>query len=395
MGTINISHPSVRRGWSMDINRTKSQQSYLELNGLFKPGDTNSIITGMKMKVSIDGDEGFKTGYRCDFDLDGPLDGYATPGDQNITQDRSTLSLFNDTIEVNQARKSAKDQGTFAEGLVPYSFMERVRNRMGQYWAEWEDQHMIVKLCGAIGDGTWTRFDAALAATSARDIKGSVAFDGNDLRAPSTNRIIYGDGTVTTAATVTTNMGLNLDGIDACVLLAVRPQANATLQRTVEPIIEQGRPTFVYLADMLSLVNMARDTSGRWYNLQRAFAEGGYKTSALLNGAAGIYKSVAGYDVIIKPHPRMVYFSAATTGGEKQVRNLLLGRSAGRIAHGVEQKSDPALNMYVGSENDGNTKFVTTGYVVGFQKTAYRTTETGNTREDYGTIAHDVYCNWS
>lgn len=392
--TLTVNHPSARRAWSMDLASTTPQFSFFYQNGLVKPKKQaqSAIMVEMDELTSF-GQGGTKSGYRIDYDLQGPVTGVLTPGDKPIVDKASRIALFTDSVEINLARKSVEDDGSFAEGLVPYEFRERARDRLAEYWARVFDEHTIAKLSGAVGDGAWTTFDPTKATTGARDIEGSVAFDGNDLRAPSANRILYGENKANQGS-ITSNDKLSLNVIDMAILQAIRTDPNSVLLRLVNPIIEAGKKCFVFLCDYTTAIHLTQDTSGRYFTVAQAMAQGGFKDSQLIRGALGVYKSPLGVDVILMSHPRLVKFSSATTGGVKVVRNLLLGQSAGRIAYGKGSKMLPSYNWHEETDNRGNTLVITTGNIFGVQKCAYSTTETGSTREDWGVIAVDTYADW-
>jgi N4-gp56 family major capsid protein len=397
---LTVNHPVARKLYGMELQRVVPYRSFFYQNKFVVP-EANSetpdadlgIIVEMNDLAEPSKSGGKASGYEVRYDLDGPLTGYTTPGDQNITQKASQLALFYDLIQINQERKSTKDFGEFAESLVPHEFRERATRAFGSYWPIWTDERVIIKACGAIGDGTWLTVDPAASTTSARDVEGSVASDGNDLRAPSTNRIVYGDGQATQAGiTIMDKMTYNV--IDRALLTFLSPASNSTLNRTITPIMVAGRPAVVLVMDYTQAFQLAQDPDGRHYDINKAKLQGGYKDSALVQGSLGVYQSPIGVDVILYSHPKMVKFSAATTGGVKVARAVMMGQSALRIARGRNSKKLAKYKWHEESDNRGNMTVITTGNVVGIQKCAYNTTETGGTREDWGTGVIDTYSNW-
>jgi N4-gp56 family major capsid protein len=388
---LSVNHPSARRFWSMNLSKSVSQTGFFHEIGLMKAkgeGDEGAVV------VKMDVEQGSpKSGYQVDYDLEGPLLIKPTSGDNPIKGKESRLTLFNDFIQINQDRVSVIDDGKFADGLVPYEFRNRVKERLAtEQWPTYFDERIIAKASGALGDGVYDTIDTAQPVTGARNKDGSVASDGNDLRGPSTSRIIYGAAKANQAALTTGDL-LSLDVIDAAVLKAVRPQANATLKRVMKPLIINGERVFVLLVDYVTLTAMKAAMAGRYYDLEKAKLQGGLKSSPLMNYADCVYVT-NGIKVILVPHPKLVKFSAATTGSVKADRNLLLGQGALRIAYGRDAKDMPNFDWHEETDDRGNQLVVTSGTTVGIQKTAFRTTETGTTREDWGVIAIDTYGDW-
>lgn len=393
---LSVNHPSARKFWSMNLSRSVNQLGFFHESGLLKPkgeGDEGAAIIKMDQLMTAQG-QGKKSGYEIDYDLEGPMLIIPTSGDNPVKGKEKKLSLFSDKIQINQDRVSVIDDGKFADGLVPYEFRDRVKNRLAtQQWPTYFDERVIIKASGSVGDGTWQTVDSNQPVSSARDKDGSPASDGNDLRTPTSGRIIYGNGKANQAA-MTTSDGLTLDVVDLALMQAVRPEKNSTLNRLMPPLIINGRQTFVLLCDYVTLQAMNAATSGRFYDIERAKLQGGMKDSQLLQFASFVYKSPFGIDVIFVPHPKLVKFSSATTGSVQVVRNLLLGHSAVRVAYGRDSNDLPQYSWHEETDDRGNQLVVTSGTTVGIQKCAFNTTETGTTREDWAVICIDTYGVW-
>ena len=390
---MTTSHPSARKAWSNLLQKSIYQTSFFLSSPLIKKVSAGEAVPADAVIVEMDeftdtANQNKGSGYVVNYDLDGPLFGIPTAGD-NVIQGQSRLSLFSDQLQINQDRFSVVNEGKFADGLVPYSFQDRVRERMSnEYWRHYFDERFIAKASGTLGAGTWVTIDATKSTTSARNVNGSVASDGNDLRAPGSTRIIYGNGKAG-ASTITATDGLSLDVIDLAVLQATRPSKNSTLKRLVPTLIINGRPAYVLMAGYRSLQAMKANTSGRFYDLQKAGAQGG---KDIPSWASYKYESFAGVDVYIVPHPNMVTFTNYGSGTNLNAeRCLLLGQGALRIAFGRESKEVNSFSWNVRPADEGNQTIITAGTVCGIQKAAYNTTETGTTREDYAIVAIDCY----
>lgn len=394
--TMTVNHPSARKAWSNLLQKSIFQASFFLDSPLIKKAKAGEAVPADAVIVQMDeftnkGNQNKGSGYAVTYDLEGPLFGIPTAGD-NVIPGFSRLSLFSDTIQINQDRFSVTNEGAFADGLVPYSFLDRVRERMtNEFWKHYFDERFIVKASGSLGAGTWVTIDATKSTTSARNVNGSVASDGNDLRAPGSTRIIYGNGKAG-ASTITASDGLSLDVIDLAVLQAVRPSKNSTLKRLIPTLTINGRPALVLLADYRALQSMNANTSGRFYDLQKASVTGGKSTQSIAEWANYLYRSPMGVDVYIVAHPNLVSFTTyGASSNLNAVRCLLMGQGALRCAFGRESKDVNAFSWNERPADEGNQTVVTTGTVVGINKAAYNTTETGTTREDYAIVAIDVY----
>lgn len=397
---MNTSHPAARKLYGSELQVVVPQRSYFY---------QMKMITSVSAKQGINADQaifvemndlaeptknnGVASGYQVTFDLDGPLTGYATPGDTPDRGRETNLSLYTDLIQINQFRRSTKDQGLFNESLIPHQFRERAKIALSNYWAGSFDEEVIVKASGTVGDGTYLYHNSAAATTSARDVLGSFAADGNDLRSPSTNRIVYGNGRANQAALVAGDV-MSIPIIEDAIYKGVSRDVNSTLLRTLQPVNEGGMPTFCLVMDVLQARQLKETSGGLWYDMEKARLQGGFKDSGLISKSLGVHMSAQGYAVALFAHPNMVKFSAATTGSVKAARALLLGQSALRIARGRDSVKNPKYRWHEETDDRGNINVITTGNVYGIQKCAYLTTETGATREDWGVVGIDTYANW-
>lgn len=407
MCPLSVNHPSARKFWAMDLSKSIAQDTFFYKAGLVKkasdPNNKAAVIIQMD-ELNTPKMGGKASGYEIDYDLEGPLSIIPTSGDNPVKGKEKKLKLYSDKIQINQDRVSVIDDGQFADGLVPYEFRERAKERLAtQQWPTYYDERFIIKMSGSVGSGSWLTIDPVLPSSSARNIDGSVASDGNDLRAPSVGRAMFGatryDGSVVTSvavgqAAMSASDVLSLDVVDQAILAAARPASNSSNYRLMPPLIIGGRKAYILLCDYVTLQYMNANTSGRFYDLERARVQGGMKDSALLDFASYVYRSPMGYDVYFVAHPNLVKFSATATGSVKVVRNLLLGHSAARIATGREAKELPQYSWHEETDDRGNQLVITSGTTVGIQKCAFNTTETGTTTEDWAVMAIDTYGDW-
>lgn len=392
MGQLTVAHPAAVKLWGNLLSKSAYQYSFWFKSGLLKPGgedDDGAVVVKMEQLMEL--------GYTVEFDLEGPCLMIPTPGDLPLPGNEGRLSIYTDSLSINQDRVAIIDDGKFADGLVPFSFRDRVQERFArQQFPIQFDERIMVKGSGALGDTTWMTLDTTQPTASARDKRGSPASDANDLRAPSStagSRVITGTGT--NWAGMATTDTLSLDLVDKALLQAIRPNNNTTNRRLVPPVLINGSPALALIGDYVGLINMNAATAQRFYDIERAKLQGGLADSQLMKVSAFIYRSPIGIDVYFIPHPNSVKFTATTTGtGVRTIRALVMGQSAIREAYGRDSVDMPEFSWHEETGNLGNQLTVAAGSTYGLQKTAYNTTETGTTTEDWATVSLDYYGNW-
>lgn len=395
--TMTTTHPAARKVWSNLLERSTFQGSFFLDSPMIKRAKAKDAIPAdcviVLMTDLIKGDSGATggVGWIVNHDLEGPLFGIPFAGD-NVITGFNRLAVFTDQIQINQDRFAVQNEGKFADGLVPYDFLDRVRERAAnEFWKFYFDERILIKMCGSVGVNAWVTIDPTQPTASARNVNGSAASDGNDLRSPSSARIIFGAGRAS-AATVTTADGLSLDLVDLAILQAVRPAKSSTLKRIVPTLTINSKDSLVLVADFRAVQFMAANTSGRQYDLARAAVQGGASPATINNWAAYTYLSPMGVTVYIVSHPNMPTFTTYGAGTNlNAARCVLLGRGAMRLAPGRDSKDVGSFSWHEREGDEGNQIVVTTGWTGGVQKSAYNTTETGTTREDYAMVTLDVY----
>jgi hypothetical protein len=402
---LDTNNPNAVRAYSMDYETQLIQDSFFWRNNLVKPaaspgqGAQPAIVLSNALGQRGPGQTG--AGWQQVIPLWGALEGYWRTGNQPIDGAESVPKSYSDIVQLNVWRKPAISPGPFSEqiGLRPHR--DIIKQQMDEAWPVHFDNHIIAKLAGVVGDGTVNYFDPAANVTSARDVPGSLAADGNDLRAPSAGRYVF-PGTVTASSGLTVANTLSLQAVDKALLQALTPVKNSTNKRICKPLMQNGVKTVVLLADYACLNDLMEATGSRFYLMQQALTQGGKDSalSTIMPDLMAVYTSVGGCKVLIVPHPNLPRFNAGTVGPDgtayavKTVRNLLLFQHAGHMVVGKDTKDLPLFNLYEEMLDGGGKLRVTASSSYGFQKTAFSTTETGTTREDWGTVALDVACAW-
>ncbi len=363
-----VNDPLAVARWRKELAKVAPKDSFFFQNGFVSSGNDNVIKVLEDLKS--------QAGYKITFGLRGNLQGSTVKGDSTLEGNENDLKFFDDSLQINQERIALKTKGKADAQNVPYDLRAEMRDAHSIWWGEHFDEIMIAKLSGAAGINTFETMDAPST---------DVAWDNNALRAPSTNRIMYSNN-VTAKANLSNSDGFTLDDVDRLLLRATRIDATTT-RRKLQPLRIGGQNMYVLLIDKVLEHQLRVTTSGRFYDLEKAKLQGGFKDSALIQTSLGVYRNV-----ILHCHEGMIKFNDYGAGSVTAVRSLFMGAMAGAMAMG----SDNGANKFSWHEKmfDYDNKLgVATGCIWGFQKTSYATTQGGSTREDYGVIALDSYYN--
>lgn len=403
---LDINNPNAVRAFSMDYEKQVIQNSFFWANGLLKPktapGKGSQPIIVLDDCLGQRGPGQAGAGYQVTIPLWSAMDGYFRTGNQPIDGSENIPKAYSDIVQLNLWRKAGISPGPFSEQLGLRPHRDVIKEQMDDAWPIHFDNHIIAKLAGTVGDGVVSYFDPTAPVTSARDVTGSVAADGNDLRPPSSGRYVY-PGTVTQASALTTANIMSLAVVDKAVLVGTTTNKNSVNKRLCKPVMEGGNRTAVLLVDYTCLNDMAETGGARWDRIQQALVQGGKDSTytKTMPDLYGVYPSASGLRILIVPCANMPKFNAGTIGPDgtayavKTVRNLLLFQHAGHLVVGKDTKELPMFNLYEEMLDGGGKLRVTASSTYGFQKVAFNTgTETSAVREDWGVVAIDCASAW-
>ena len=377
-----VNDPLSNKLWSTDLQVAIPKDSWFMQSGFVgKDPSKNIIVIREDLKV--------KPGDQTTYAIRQQIRGGAVAGDNNLVGKTHAMTYLDDVITINQLRTGVNSGGKMSNKRVPYNVRRDARDAQAEYWGVQTDEEMIVKLSGALGVGEWENINPN---AHGRDVDGAVDADGNELRAPSANRhVIAGAGS---KGGLTTADKFSLDVVDKALLIATRLQANTTTRRKMAALRIKGRKIWVCLVDSVQAADLKAATGGRWYDIEKARLQGGFKDSALVQQSLGAYESAFGA-VLFFSHESMVKFNDYGGGQNvKAARALLMGQCAGTLAPGESGEGELNVKWHEEEANHGNEVIITSGLIRGFQKTAYRTEKGSSTREDYGVMAIDTAAAW-
>lgn len=301
-------------------------------------------------------------GDQIKYSLRMQLSGAGITGDATLEGNEEELSLYQDSVLIDQLRHAVRSGGRMSEQRVPFSVREEALDGLRDWWADRIDQVFFNQICGL--------------STAAANYQGANT-PTQPTSAVSNTRILYGGGTTSTTASFTTtssNSGsikqviFQLGSLDK----AVNQAKIATPM--IRPIRVEGQYKYVAFLHPNAVrqlkaapLNAATIT---WYDIMRARAEGGdIKMNPIYNGALGEYNGV-----ILHESARIPGLSTDTN-----VKfNVFCGAQAACFATGRED-SDQQMKWVEELFDYENKLGVSAAMIWGLKKTVFNSI-------DFGTI---------
>lgn len=307
-------------------------------------------------------DETQKTeGDNIKYDLIGKLDGDGVIGDNTLAGNEETLTIFQDSIIIDQLRHAVLPRGAMSQQRVPFSMRDQSKLKLVDWWAERWDLSLINQITGNTNqaDIRYTGLQATVA--------------------PSTTHQIFANGAASEAALASTD-NFTLDLIDKAVAKA------HTLSTPIKPLRLHGMEIFGVLLLHPYQVRALREnySTGQWGDIQKAALMGSQISgNPIFTGAIGMYGNV-----VIHEAPRIPYGSnAQVTGGTSLnavgvtdvARGVFCGSQAACLAFGRAYGWDMKCKWFEELLDGGNQLRITGGSIFGMKKTRFNSS-------DYATI---------
>ncbi len=348
----------ARHIWADDLALEAEDKQYFKK---FMGTGTNDII---KVKLDL---KKSSAGEKITVGLQLKLSGDGVEGDNDIegTSAEEGLSVYSDSVFIDQRRKGTKSKGKMSEQRVPYNIRKRGRDALSVWFAEDYDQQFMCYLAGARGINNF-HFP-----------KTWIGRANNALSAPT--YLIYGD-TVGTPAT----SKADLDNGDIITLNTVeRALAKAeTTEPLVRPISDDDSGQYILLMHTFQAFNLRASMSENdWLDIHKH--TDGTKSKAYKN-ALGEWNGV-----ILHKHKNVINFDDYGAGGDvKAARALFMGAHAAMAAWG--KNGDHGRYSWNEETDDrGNRLVVTAGSIYGAKKGTF--TIDGE-KKDVGVICVDTAC---
>lgn len=336
-----VNHPLAVKRWSKGLMKESLKStSVMQFMG-----------TGANNIVQIKTELGKEAGDKVTFGLRLQLQGDGVSGDSTLEGNEEALTVYDDSVTIDQLRHAVRSKGKMSEQRVPFTVRDEARDGLADWWSDRWDSAFFNQVCGntAESDTKRTGMQAAVA--------------------PSTNRVIYqnsptAEGSLSSADTFT------LELIDYAVELAVTG-GSAGDQIPLVPIRVGKLKKFVMFLHPYQVTDLRTNTNtGQWLDIQKSAMQGGQITkNPIFTGALGEYNGV-----VLHQNTRV---PAAPTNSSAR-RAVLCGAQAAACAFGREG----GKNTFSWKEemfDYGNSLGVGAGAIWGMKKCQFNS-------EDFGTV---------
>jgi N4-gp56 family major capsid protein len=290
-----LNHPMAKQHWSSVLFREALADTQLLK---FMGKDSGSMI---QVKESMKSD-----GYKETFGLRMQLAGRGRTGDQTLEGYEEELTLYNDSVQVDQLRHAVRTKGRASEQRVPFSTREEAKDGLKDWLSGRVDTVVMNHLAGIS-----TETDAAYTGN-------------NSITAPDATHIIYANG-----ESAETNLSDSTSSRFTLTLFDEAIEKAKTLSPIIRPIKIKGSSYYCaflhpnQVKDLRTEVNSGKVT---WYGVQSSALQGsGNMDNPIFTGALGTYNNV------IIHESNYVPLAPSTTAVRRAV---FCGAQAGVVAFG-------------------------------------------------------------
>jgi N4-gp56 family major capsid protein len=278
------------------------------------------------------------------------LSGAGVAGDGTLEGNEEALTVYTDSILIDQLRHAVRSGGKMSDQRIPFSVREEARMGLTDWWADRIDQALINQLAGVSGQS-------------------DLRYTGqNTATAPSTGRQLFVNANEASEASISTTSTFTLAAIDKCVATA---KVSTPL---IRPLMVGGEAMYVMHLHPYQVYSLRQTTStGGWQDIQKFAMMGkGAKDNPIFTGALGVYNGV-----ILRENPRIPSVQANTR------RAIFCGAQAATFA--VGQNNTPEKMSWVEELFDYENQLgVSAGMIFGAKKSVFNST-------DFGVIVMSTY----
>lgn len=322
----------------------------------FIGSDDNSMI-----QILPDTAEG--PGDKITYPLRMQLSGAGVSGDGTLEGNEEDLTMYSDSILIDQLRHAVRSGGKMSEQRVTFSVREGALDGLSDWWADRIDTCGFNQLCGNTGqaDLRYTGNNATVAPSSA-----NVYYANQEVSGGPTTDLLVCSGSASAVFKITF--------LDNAI---ERAKVNTP---AIRPIKLKGESYYVAFLHPFQVTNMRQSTStGQWLDIQKAAMTGGQITqNPIFSGALGMYNNVIIHESTRIPRVQnSADYTASNLMGA--YRAVVCGAQAATIAFG--QNSAGNKVEWVEELFDYSNKLgVAAGMIFGIKKTRFNSV-------DFGTVA--------
>lgn len=249
-----VNHPMAVKHWSKELMKQALKQTY----AYRFMGAGSSSLAQVKNEMKEEGDK-VTIGLRMQ------LSGAGVSGDNTLEGNEEALTVYTDSLFIDQLRHAVRSAGKMSEQRVPFSVREEAKDGLRDWWADRFDTAFFNQLAGNTAQ-TDTRYT------------------GNQACIAPTNVIMEATSTASLAAA--DKFGIHL--IDYAI-----EYAKTTATYPFKPLMVDGKEMWVCFIHDYQLTDLKRNYSaGQWGDIQKAAIQGGQTTgNPIFNGALGVYNN--------------------------------------------------------------------------------------------------------
>ena len=306
-----------------------------------------------------------EAGDTITFDLSVRLRNAPTYGDQRLEGKEENLRFFSDQVKIDQMRHGVSAGGKMSRKRTAHNMRQIGKNRLSDYWAQFNDQMIFIYLSGARGLN--------------EDFIESVAWAGhatNPIEAPDAAHILYG-GDATTKASLDAADKMSRAVIERAQVQARMMSAKDPRNANMMPLMINGEAHYVCVMNPFQEHDLRNSDQGGWLEIQKAAATAEGRNNPIFKGGLGMINNT-----VLHSHEAAIRFGDYGAGGNVAAgRALFMGRQAGVIAFG--SNGGFRYTWTEETKDHGNEPVVASGVINGVKKTRFN-------NRDYGVISIDT-----
>jgi N4-gp56 family major capsid protein len=309
-------------------------------------------------------------GDQVTYNLSMQLKGKPTQGDNPLEGKEEKLSLYSDSVYIDQARHAVNAGGKMSQKRTMLNLRNIGKARLSDYFARLFDETISMYLSGTAGQNVeFIEYNAQTPFTG---------YANNPFVAPDTPHLMF-PGTAT-QATLQASDKFSLKVVDRAVARAKRMGGGTQGVPQIQPAMIEGEKRFLLIIDPVQEFDLRNSTDDNgWAAIQKALATALGKQSAFIQGGVGIHNNV-----VMHVHENVIRFTTGYGAASNTLasRALFLGIEAGVIAFG-NAGTGMSFNWKEKPTDYDNVINIAGGTMWGFKKANYNGL-------DFGTIAIDT-----
>lgn len=354
---IPFGDPKAVKRWSGLLAVDQVAKSYFERK--FVGTSNNSVI---QRKTELESD----AGDRISFDLSVQLRGEYTSGDERIEGKEEQLKFFTDEVVIDQARKSVSAGGRMSRKRTEHDLRTTARERLGDYWARFNDELTFIYLSGSRGIN--------------QDFVFPLGFNGhagNPVQAPDDGHLLYA-GDATSRMTLTSSDIMSREVVERAQVQATMLQAQDPDAANMVPVTMDGEERYVMVMSPYQEYSLRTSDPAGWLEIQKAAAAAEGNKNPIFRGGLGMINNV-----VLHSHRNAIRFDNYGANQDlPAARALFLGRQAGVVAYGTT--NGMRFSWVEKLQDYDNEPVIASGGIFGIKKSRFNDM-------DFGVISIDTY----